>query len=255
MKGYSSWADRQLAASPLSRNLNLQEREAIIAKRIANSRNEYQKNEKVIRRYKVQDALLFLMTCDTLTQFADFKGHQFKLRDIMPDAARGILSETMPIDFKFSKNGTTYIIHADEMKLQNYGDFFVLANDKRLENLLKLVGRQQVEKSELDTELKRYDVCRPEVVRMVFDLEKMAFDNFPELAASVGGNEKVDFKYILEVLLREGKIDGRQKEILRLIRNSFDHNNYPSTGVVEVVTLPEIADNMKELFGRYAHIA
>lgn len=257
IKRYSSWADSQLAASPQGRGLNAQERDTIIARRIVNSRNEYQKNEKVIRRYKVQDALLFLMTCDTLTQFADFNGHQFKLRDIMPDAAKGILSEAMPIDFKFTKNGTTYIIHADEMKLKNYGDFFVLANDKRLEKLLKLVGRQRVEKSELDAELKRYDVCRPEVVRMVFDLEKMAFDLFPQLAERVkagGESGKIGFKDILEVLLKEGKIKERQKEVLRLIRNSFDHNNYPSSGVVEVVTLPDIANNMKELFGQYAHV-
>lgn len=90
------------------------------------------------------------------------------------------------------------------MKIKNYGDFFVLANDKRLVNLLALVNQDRVSKDEIEQELKRYDVCRPEVVKMILDLEKWAFDNFPELKAKVMNDRednKVGFNYILDVLL------------------------------------------------------
>lgn len=143
------------------------------------------------------------------------------------------------------------------MKIKNYGDFFVLANDKRLVNLLALVNQDRVSKDEIEQELKRYDVCRPEVVKMILDLEKWAFDNFPELKAKVMNDRednKVGFNYILDVLLENKRIGEAQKETLRLIRNAFDHNNYPRTGVVNVVTLPEIAEEMRDLFGEYARI-
>ena len=243
--------------NPQTRRLTEDERGEIIAKRLSNSRNDYQRSEKMIRRYKVQDTLLFIAANDTLTQHMDFKGKQFKLKDITPDAERGILSEKMSMDFKFEKNGKTYIIYAQEMKIKNYGDFFVLANDKRLVNLLALVNQDRVSKDEIEQELKRYDVCRPEVVKMILDLEKWAFDNFPELKAKVMNDRednKVGFNYILDVLLENKRIGEAQKETLRLIRNAFDHNNYPRTGVVNVVTLPEIAEEMRDLFGEYARI-
>ena len=92
---------------------------------------------------------------------------------------------------------------------------------------------------------------------MILDLEKWAFDNFPELKDKVmydREDNKVDFKYILDVLLKGDKIGYEQKEILGKIRNAFDHNNYPRPGVVNVVTLPEIAEEMTDLFGEYARI-
>lgn len=256
-KEYRFWADGQMRNNPQTRKLTEDERGEIIAKRLSNSRNDYQKSEKMIRRYKVQDALLFIVANDTLTQYMDFNGKQFKLKDITPDAERGILSEKMSMDFKFEENGKTYIIYAQEMKIKNYGDFFVLANDKRLVNLLALVNQDRVSKDEIEQELKRYDVCRPEVVKMILDLEEWAFDNFPELEAKVmydREDNKVDFKYILDVLLENKRIGEAQKETLRLIRNAFDHNNYPRPGVVNVVTLPEIAEEMRDLFGEYARI-
>lgn len=216
--------------------------------------NDYKKNEKLIRRYKIQDALLFMMAKKTLTSMADFDGKKFNLKDIMPDADKGILSEIMPMIFKFKKNGKEYTITSEGMKLKNYGDFFVLANDKRLGNLMKLVGADTVSKEKLTEELKNYDQCRPEVVRLVFDLEKWAIDTYPKVKEIVMSTEKGQFYKILEVLCENQKVNPQQSHILRKIRNAFEHNNYPEKGIVEITTLPEIAQNMKKVFGEYAEI-
>lgn len=138
------------------------------------------------------------------------------------------------------------------MKLKNYGDFFVLANDKRLCKLLKIVGSNSVSKEDIMEEFKKYDQCRPEIASIVFNLEKWAFDTYPELSAKVDREEQVDFKFILNVLLNKKNINNEQSYILRKIRNAFDHNNYPDKGLVEIKALPEIAMSIKKTFGEYA---
>ena len=101
-------------------------------------------------------------------------------------------------------------------------------------------------------EFKKYDQSRPEVVGLVFDLEKWAFDTYPELLARVDRKEKVDFWSILDVLSNNKDINNEQSYILRKIRNAFDHNNYPDKGIVEIRALPEIAMSIKKAFGEYA---
>lgn len=249
---YRNMAAKKIKSNRLMRNASTDEVNSILDKRLSNSRNEYQKNEKIIRRYKVQDALLFLLAKKTLTEMADFDGNKFKLKEIMPDTEKGILSEIMPMTFTFEKGGERYTITSEGMKLKNYGDFFVLANDKRLCRLLKIVGSNSVSKEDIMEEFKKYDQCRPEIASIVFNLEKWAFDTYPELSAKVDREEQVDFKFILNVLLNKKNINNEQSYILRKIRNAFDHNNYPDKGLVEIKALPEIAMSIKKTFGEYA---
>ncbi|MCM1078330.1 MAG: type VI-B CRISPR-associated RNA-guided ribonuclease Cas13b [Bacteroidales bacterium] len=228
--------------------------EESLDRRIAHASNDYQKSEKTIRRYKVQDALLFMMVKKVLTATADFDGGKFKLKEIMPDADKGILSEMMPMTFRFTKGGKKYTIKTDSIKLKNYGNFFVLANDKRLPPLMELVGTDTVSKEQLEEEFRNYDTCRPEVVSLIFDVEKWAFDNYPELQQMVDNYEKVDFKRIIDILGTNNNIGRQQGYVLRQIRNAFDHNGYPEKGKLEITTLPQIARSMTELFGRYAEL-
>lgn len=249
---YRRLASNKIRSNRQMRNATSEDIELILDKRLSNCRNEYQKSEKVIRRYKIQDALLFLLAKKTLTELADFDGEKFKLKEIMPDAEKGILSEIMPMSFTFEKGGKIYTITSGGMKLKNYGDFFVLASDKRIGNLLELVGSDIVSKEDIMEEFKKYDQCRPEIASIVFNLEKWAFDTYPELPARVDREEKVDFKSILKILLNNKNINKEQSDILRKIRNAFDHNNYPDKGIVEIRALPEIAMSIKKAFGEYA---
>lgn len=254
---YRKLAAKKIKSNRLMRNASTDEVNSILDKRLSNSRNEYQKNEKIIRRYKVQDALLFLLAKKSLTEMADFDGNKFKLKEIMSDTEKGILSEIMPMTFTFEKGGKRYTITSEGMKLKNYGDFFVLANDKRLYRLLKIVGSSTVSKEDLMEEFKKYDQSRPKVVGLVFDLEKWAFDTYPELLARVDRKDKVDFKAVLDVLIKNNNIDSKQLYVLKTIRNAFDHNDYPDkdkigNGIIEITTLPKIAIGIKNLFGEYA---
>ena len=64
-------------------------------------------------------------------------------------------------------------------------------------------------------------------------------------------NHRFDFKELLDELIKRGDIIEQEKEILRLIRNAFNHNAYPPNGIVEIRTLPEIARHLIKTFGKY----
>lgn len=233
-----------------------------LAKGLANMRNDYQKTEKMIRRYKVQDALLFLMAKETLTgmSMVDFDGKKYRLKDIMPDSDKGVLSEIMPMEFKFEKKGKTYTIKSSGMKIKNYSDFYALLYDKRLSPLLELVNSDMVKKDDVDKEFERYDDYRPEVVKLILDFEKLVYEKYPEmkdLPREYKAKRKTfKFKNLLDKLIEYGEFTEVEKEVLREIRNAFDHNSYPEpdSGIVKITTLPEIAKHMVELFGDNARI-
>lgn len=251
---YIQWAQKKRRNDIKLSRMSDKEFYEMTERRLSNSRNDYQKSEKVIRRYKVQDALLFIMVGDTLKRHLEFKAEDFKLKDIMPDTDRGILSEIMPIDFTFEKNGNRYTIHSDGIKLKNYGDFFSLANDKRIESLFRIVSSDYINKDEMEQELDNYDTSRPRIVKLVFDLEKWAFNKYPEMKNKVTGESHFDFAAILKELIEREELNSDETRILSQIRNAFNHNIYPNKGIVEIDTLPEIAKHLIDIFGRYAHM-
>ena len=248
MDAYRQWMVRNSGRKGMSRD----EAEECADRRLASSRNDYQKTEKVIRRYKVQDALLFLMAKDVLTKYAEYDGDMFRLKEIMPDSDKGILSVIMPMTFTFEKDGEKITIKSNGMKLKNFGDFFPLANDRRLVKLSRLIGTNTISKEDLEEEFKNYDQCRPEMASLILDIEKYAFDKYPQLEKKLkSSNNKVYFGDIIETLKHDAKIDDVSGFILQKIRNAFEHNDYPDRGVVEITTLPEVARELKAMFEKY----
>lgn len=250
-ENYSSWARRKKDADRNMSKISSSEFEEILKKRLSNCRNDFQKGEKTIRRYRIQDALLFLMAKDTLTQHLDFAGKEFLLMDIMPDTDKGILSEIMPIDFKFEKNGKTYTIHSAEMKIKNYGDFFSLIHDRRLSTLLPLVTDATIDKTDLEQEFSNYDSCRPVVVKLILDFEKFVYNKFPDMLALAKREDHFDFGKILQELFKREKLSEEDTWVMSQIRNAFNHNSYPKEGVIRINTLPEIAKQLIVLFQDY----
>lgn len=250
---YKQWAYSKKLSDRNMMKIGNDEFEQILSKRLSGSRNDFQKSEKTIRRYKVQDALLFMMVNSMLTEHVDFAGKKFKLGDIMPDSDKGILSEIMPMDFIFEKGGKRYTIHSNGMKIKNYGDFFALANDKRIEPLFNILSEVTIDKEELESEFDNYDTCRPTVVKLVFDFEKMAFGKYPELQKRVEDGEKIDFTAILKLLKSVDGLSEDDAKILSQIRNAFDHNQYPKQKqIIRIKTLPDVAKNLVELFDNHA---
>ena len=256
-KDYTMWAQRKRKAD--DRNLSKvkdTEFDRITENRLSSSRNDYQKNEKTIRRYKVQDALMFLMTENVLKETLDLNTEHFKLKDIMPDTEKGILSTCIPFDFVYEKNNTKHTIHADSMKLKDYGDFFVLANDKRIDSLLKLLQQKDViDKNDLDEEFTQYDICRPEISKLILDFEKCVIEKYPDLLEEAKKNKnnkdyKFDFHEILEKLIKKQRLDYNTRNIIANIRNAFEHNAYPEKKYAETTDLPEVAKGLTMVFDR-----
>ena len=235
-------------------NLRKEEIEARVDKSIANARNEYTSTEKVIRRYKVQDALLFLLACDTITQNVQLEGKRFKLNAVEPSAETGILSEVMPINFEFTFEGKRYTLHADGMKIKNYGDFFRLINDQRLPSLLNIVGTTQLEKKQMDEELSNYDNCRPEMVKMILGLEKEIYTRFPEKKNLVYEIERFNFSKLMAEMVREGMFSHDDRNTINLIRNAFSHNRYPEKVVISGLCIPEVAKSYEAKMSQMAHL-
>ena len=250
---YKAWAVKKKQSDRNLSRMSDAEFEDILGKRLSSCRNDYQKSEKMIRRYRVQDALLFLMAESMITEHVDFKGKNFKLKDIMPDADGGILSEVMPMDFTFEKGGKKYTIHSNGTKIKNYGDFFALAHDKRFMPLLNIISSATIDKDELESEFDNYDTCRPTVVKLVFDFEKLAFEAYPELQDIIDAGGRIQFSNILDKLKADESLTENDTWVLSQIRNAFEHNAYPKQKeVVKIKTLPEIAKHLVELFGQHA---
>jgi hypothetical protein len=250
---YKSWALRKKANDRNFMRMSDSEFSSILDKRLSACRNDFQKSEKLIRRFKVQDIMLFLMAKDKLNEHLDFEAKSFKLQDITPDADRGIMSEIMPIDFTFDKNGKKYTIHSDGMKLKNYGEFFALANDKRFTSLLKIISAMYVNKEEIEEEFDNYDTCRPSIVKLIMEFEKGAFSKYPEMRDLVTEENHFDFSKILTFISDKGEIDLNDSKVLSQVRNAFSHNQYPNQAdIVEIRTLPEIAKHLIDLFERHS---
>lgn len=237
-----------MSKNPDTKRLTNEEKEAMLDKRIAKCRNEFQKSERAIRRYKVQDALMFMMVKRMFEQI-NFKvdSKQFALKLITPDAERGILSEVIPIDFTFAIGGKKYTIHSSGMKIKNYGDFFKLINDKRLKSLLKNITHSTIDKDQLDKEFSSYDDMRPKAVELVFEFEKGAYNKHPELKYMVDEVEHFDFGCLLEGLKKRHDLTEDDSYKLSQIRNAFNHNQYPNALRIKS-NIPEIASEMVKLF-------
>lgn len=253
---YKKWAKPRMRKNPDTKRLPDEEKEAMLDKRIAKCRIEFQKSERAIRRYKVQDALMFMMAKKMFKQDDEqdkkqnnFKvnSEQFALKLITPDAERGILSEVIPINFTFAIGGKKYTIHSSGMKIKNYGDFFKLINDKRLKSLLNNISNSTIDKDQLDKEFSTYDDMRPKAVELVFELEKAAYKKHEDLKDKVDTEAHFDFGRLLEELQKHHDLtfDGSYK--LSQIRNAFSHNQYPNALRIKS-NIPEIAREMVKLF-------
>lgn len=254
IESYIEWSLKNKNNNRQLQSLTREEYVELLNKSLNNSRNAYQKSEKHIRRYKVQDVLFFMMAKQTLSENIDFTAENFKLRDIMPNTDRGILSEIMPIDFVFEKGGKTYTIKSRGIKLKNYGDFFTLVHDKRLSSLLDILPEDTLDKDEITQEFDNYDNCRPEIVKLVLEFERYVYDKYPDIKSKAIHTQHFDFLAMLNKLLEKGDLRENEKEVLRLIRNAFNHNVYPERGIIMIRTLPEVAVHLKEMFGQYTQI-
>lgn len=180
---------------------------------------DLQHNEQIIRRYRNEDMLLFLMAKNLLLaggqtfqkDNSETGGLQrFRLQDIMPpaykaDSTKSILEQ--PIDFSLTiglndEKGNPIndaegkqqrrTIQQKELKLKNYGDFFAFLYDSRIGGLLSQLSistDEAIDRSNLEKELDSYDRKRLKVFAVLQAIERKIIKEHPELADSNAGGQ------------------------------------------------------------------
>ena len=229
----------------------LQEAQEAMKKKLTGLIQEVKMNERAIRRYKTEDAVLFLMAKQTLSE-ANLP--DFMLMDVFTDS---FLNKTVNFEFsikvdKHEMNDKRITIKREikikqeGMSLKNYGKFHGLLTDDRLPSLLNLLldkGKVEVEYNSLWGELTSYDISRSSIFKAAQDFEKQILelhplndpndnrfyiDNDPTKLA-----RRNNFRSLLE-LLDGNLLSYEDKELIISIRNAFCHNHYPMKLDVEV---------------------
>ena len=210
---------------------------------------DYKKNEKLIRQYKVQDMLLFLMSKNIILDSewgrnARNEIEQYKLKNIQLDEENeNILSIKIPFSINLTlSDGTIKTIKQDCLKLKNYGDFFRFIYDQRIATLLPKIESVNIDRELLEKELEGYDLNRTVVLRLAQLFEKSASEKYPNL-------ERNNSIFSGSVKITEALTDQEKTEMI-LIRNAFCHNNYPKTYHSNAETLPNIASEITKYFDK-----
>ena len=212
--------------------------------RLRRLKNEYSDNEKNIRRYKVQDILLFMMAYDSImSQLMDPKEKNvFRLCEIHPTNDFNILSKQVTFQIKVKNRNKEILIKQDNLKIKNYGDFFHFLYDPRVIALLPHITSSVVDRNELERELDNYERVRPEIFGFALTLEKQIIEKSPNRlkGITINPNSTLAIKNSFSALIRRGHILSQDNENTIIeIRNAFCHNSYPQN--MNSNKLPEIA--------------
>lgn len=230
--------------------------------------SEYRKNETTIRRYRVQDMLIFLMAKILLLEKGGLKAgelKQYKLSLIQPTTGQNerqnILSLQVPFSITIKLNdGTERTITQEAIKVKNCGDFFRFLYDGRVISLLPYTQEDiPLERSLLDKELEGYDKERIPIFKSVHRMEEEILRLCPELNNPQSpkykyttdiGKEKIvkeNFRAMLTELHNRGLLPENEIEMMVEIRNSFAHNRYASV-TLKGKEIPIIAISIQRKF-------
>jgi hypothetical protein len=226
-------------------------------KRMLAALSDYKQNEKLLRLYKTQDRILFLVASDIL--FAQkpqgLEENDLKLSNVKTkpenDSDKDLLSSQLPfrfpyqywdvtskgeIDHKYKKGEA--IIFQKKLKLKNYGDFIRYTKDRRLNNLFHWTGDIELEMPVLQKELVRYEEARLTVFRLIHDFEKAMYEKhhlfFDELLKTnklkkenENENSYINHEEMLEKFFSDYPELIQYEDVMLTIRNCFSHNQYP----------------------------
>lgn len=230
--------------------------------------SEYRKNETTIRRYRVQDMLVFLMAKILLLEKGGLEAgelRQYKLSQVQPttgqNSGQNILSLQVPFNITVKlDDGTERSITQEAIKVKNYGDFFRFLYDDRVASLLPYTQDDiPLERALLEKELEGYDRERIPIFKSVHCMEKEILRLCPELNDPKSsqykyttdiGTEKIvkeNFRAMLTELCSRGLLPENEIEMMVEIRNSFSHNRYACVNL-KGKNIPMIAISIQRKF-------
>jgi len=201
-------------------------------------------NEKVIRFYQTKDRVMLFMINDLIGKDLDIS-----LKEISPVLEKSPLNVEEEIkqrvEGKLSYDGEGNFISKKE-RTQDISriitdrrkrkDFTVLKKftfDKRLPELFEYYTEEEVPHEKLKTELEEYNQYREMVFDRIFELEKKIIAKGVLKEMKGTGKSNVQHEPYLNWLREKGLIDEKQYGFLKVMRNSFSHNQYPPKVVVE----------------------
>lgn len=193
------------------------EEEDHLARLLKNLKN----SETTLKRYKIQDMMLFLIAKKLLENERDTERvaaiDHIHLRDILD---KDTLSQKIKfsVDVK-SSNGYSKNIYRNDLKLKDYAKFYRFLNDRRLPSLLDLIRKTDIEHSLIEEELNGYDKVHPAILEQVFEYERQYYKKCDI--------EEPSFREFSKMINEDDAYNDEEKKVLRKTRNSFAHCLYP----------------------------
>lgn len=188
-------------------------------------------NENLLKRYRIQDIILFTIAMTILMNDDKDQGRllaldRIRLKDI--GEKDDLLSQKINYQVTVeSKNGYKKRVYQDDLKLKDYDRFYRFLSDRRMPSLLDLVQETSIARTDLEKELDKYDQEHPNILDKVFSYERMYLSlNSPQTPKDYEFSKMIknDSYY------NSAGSDGSH---LIQIRNSFAHCSYPKYGVIK----------------------
>lgn len=228
--------------------------------------------ERLIRRYRVEDIIIFLMARDILFDedsetFGKFS--DFKLRNIRPirrQQGESALEIKVPFTVTLRLKGCDKPVRItqESIKLKNYGDFHRFLNDSRIATLIPYLDSDEsavavtVKRADLEREFENYDHERLEVFAAVHKIEQLILERHSELKDKTSpeyyyldnGKNKAKRTNFRELLMYSSLLPYDEQGEAINIRNSFSHNLYKGEGFdkvrIKTTTIGDIASAIRQ---------
>lgn len=211
-----------------------------------------EKIEKVIRRYRTQDLILFEMAKSLLIEGSGNK--DFEQLSVSNVLNSNMLSKTVPFEYESKVKpyqgkpiglpaGASITIRQEGVTLKNYGNVRGILRDSRLSTLfrwlypvlgdnMKKDGKFAFSYTNLKSEFAQYDAHRIEIFETVHDIEKIIIERYKAKYETnknkIGRLNKAKKKFsdLLVLAIEERFFDQDNKSLTVDTRNSFSHNVY-----------------------------
>ncbi len=231
-----------------------------LKKNLLDGCRDFKNNERLLRRFKVQDMVMFMMVEKTLKDQLAFEGNVIKLKDITPvedspfnkpvfcssDVSASFNTnkkyESGYVDFikknykglYISQGGRIilkYRVTSESTKLKDIGKYRRYLYDRRLPGLLiwkyppNIEGGIEIKYADIEEEIKAYEKYRKQIVQQIYMLEKKAVDHF-KLEIEPEENH-IPFNTVTDTI--KFRLAGSEEkcDTLLNIRNSINHNQFP----------------------------
>ena len=226
--------------------------------------NQVKDNERILRRYKTQDMVLFLMAKKMFANIISEQGNevnwkQMRLSKVCNEA---FLRQTLTFRVPVAVGEKTVYVEQENMSLKNYGEFYRFLTDDRLTSLLENIvetlkpnkdGDLVIRHTDLMSELAAYDQIRSTIFELIQKIEDIIIEKKKDLKdpnsdmfwAHEGLPKLNNFASLLELIdrLNDMALTDDERRLLVAIRNAFSHNSYniDFSLIKTIKHLPEVA--------------